>query len=592
MDRTALKIDELRVFVNETEKEPPPVFVGREDLLTDIEVKATTGWEKHGRGLAGNTIVVQGAPGAGKSSLLVELEKRNNGEGERTRRWRDGQRRVLRLAVNQVEAPRETFFELVRLVSPEEGETFLANKTTSWDIAAKIGLELVNVEGRKGGQTEPSIILTAFQRWLVSEKKRLRGPIIIAVDEAQNITLDKTLHGSRFLRDIHENISTLPLSLVLAGLGDTETRVNDAGVTRLDRVYSLGRFTRAESVDLMQRWCAHFGLAVGSQRPRLAMYCQLADDWPRHLHCAQKALGQAVLEHQGRHPDFDGRLDHLREPDWVQISARFARYRAEYYRGRQSGEMKDRKALTIDVMRSLTLDTTKEDVLGTIRCHLGDFDEPARSQQARAFRDHLVHQGALQENPDTDIVSCPIPSFRTWLVELDRPRQTMDSYSVRLGGTLFRSGRFRDLDTARCWALDLMDTLDDSRDVALWHGPLAVEILRAAAPDRTDGLHPQALPLAVAISARVDATCAVHRRDLVADIDDLLTAVDAEPAERVAAYADRVVAWEREIVRQRVTLEAKRELARTIVARPPAASSRVAFTRTCSCTRSGTIAVV
>ncbi|MCY4303566.1 MAG: hypothetical protein OXC62_02070 [Aestuariivita sp.] len=43
-------------------------------------------------------------------------------------------------------------------------------------------------------------------------------------------------------------------------------------------------------IDLsVRRWCGHFGIKVDVQQHCLAAYCQLADDGPRYLYCAQKA---------------------------------------------------------------------------------------------------------------------------------------------------------------------------------------------------------------------------------------------------------------------------------------------------------------
>ncbi len=57
----------------------PPVFVGREGILYDLEAASRRSWKGAGSlvyGNPGETCVVQGAPGAGKSSIIVELTNR------------------------------------------------------------------------------------------------------------------------------------------------------------------------------------------------------------------------------------------------------------------------------------------------------------------------------------------------------------------------------------------------------------------------------------------------------------------------------------------------------------------------------------
>ncbi|MCY4228028.1 MAG: hypothetical protein OXF20_10140, partial [Gammaproteobacteria bacterium] len=66
---------ELETFLRQTEGSPPPVFIGREGVLEDIALAAEQVWKDTGSGMRGMekaTRIVQGAPGAGKSSILNE----------------------------------------------------------------------------------------------------------------------------------------------------------------------------------------------------------------------------------------------------------------------------------------------------------------------------------------------------------------------------------------------------------------------------------------------------------------------------------------------------------------------------------------
>jgi len=64
--------DALVTFVRRGEKSAPPVFMGRQAILDDIVQRADVGWQKNQLGVPGNTLVIQGAPGAGKSSIVAE----------------------------------------------------------------------------------------------------------------------------------------------------------------------------------------------------------------------------------------------------------------------------------------------------------------------------------------------------------------------------------------------------------------------------------------------------------------------------------------------------------------------------------------
>ena len=73
------KRSELQHFVDDGEKDHPPVFAGRQDILKSVLTKATrTSARKCG--IPGNTKIITGAPGAGKSSVLSEINQRSSDE--------------------------------------------------------------------------------------------------------------------------------------------------------------------------------------------------------------------------------------------------------------------------------------------------------------------------------------------------------------------------------------------------------------------------------------------------------------------------------------------------------------------------------
>ena len=65
----------LRAFALEDDRLPPPAFVGRQDIIADIE-HAVALAAAGGDAVRGRTRLVFGAPGAGKTALLSELARR------------------------------------------------------------------------------------------------------------------------------------------------------------------------------------------------------------------------------------------------------------------------------------------------------------------------------------------------------------------------------------------------------------------------------------------------------------------------------------------------------------------------------------
>ena len=477
-----LNIDELARFVSKGEKAPPPVFIGRENILTDIEKAAALRFkDNNADGAPGNTRVVQGAPGAGKSSLIFEIKRNLNWQNN----LKDAENlripQVVELEVAEVVDGTTMLRKLAEAVDVTKANDISKRTTRVNQIEGSVGIFGLGAKAGASKSTEDgesSALMSVFKEWLKEiEKEELDTPIIIAIDEAQNLPTGLERPSNLFLQSVHNNRSRLPISLLLAGLGDTENTVNKFGLTHGLTVHSLGRFARAESIELIQKWCAHFGIAIGSQMHRLKAYCQLADDWPRHLHCAHQALGKVVLNLHRRQPDFNGSLDLLRDQDWLQVTSQFAQHRAEYYRGRTNQDMSGRGTLISSLMKELDNHTTMEEILDKMVIETASSPRPLNSVAATELFNHLVHQGALQEIEPNGPVICPIPSFRTWLIESRQYFTNAPIYSLRYGDDVYNEEPFDNLKDAHNWAIKQSGALGKDREISLWQGPLKVEIL-------------------------------------------------------------------------------------------------------------------
>ncbi len=472
-----LRKDALSEFAADDEKSAPPVFIGREKILSDLQKCAELGWKKDRKGSPGSTRIIQGAPGAGKSSIVAELKKRCNKTDHEVRDWEIGEPRVLELDPIDIIDLDLALSELARLVSPKDAKKLVVRTTDTSGLEAGADLKIAGAKKHQSQTSEraTSAAMTTFKNWLRDHNIILRGPIIIVIDEAQTLPAVDATSGSQFLLSIHKNTHQLPISVVLAGLSDTQARAGDMGLNRSLRVHSIGRFTPEESTELMQKWCTHFDLHMGSQQQRLQAYCQLADDWPRHLHCAQKALAQVIVDRSNSSSDFTGELDALTEPEWSRVTMQFAQYRLEYYRDRMSSEMKTYKPLITSVMRSLHNESSRTDVLDVLAGDSKNKDFPNYTKETTDFFNHLIHQGALQEEGD-GIVSCPIPSFRTWLIESGPLKSKI--FTLRYGVDIYQQGEFDCLSDARDWAVKQLYHLKTDRTISLWQGAIAVDILR------------------------------------------------------------------------------------------------------------------
>ena len=93
-----------------------------------------------------------------------------------------------------------------------------------------------------------------------------------------------------------------------------------------------------------------------------------------------------------------------------------------------SGVMRESVGLVHAIMSNLDRPHMgRGDILDVIDAHV---DTRSRrwslpeGMTARGFLDHLIHRGALQETDD--IHSCPIPSFRAFLIEKGQDSRGLD----------------------------------------------------------------------------------------------------------------------------------------------------------------------
>ncbi|MCY4242816.1 MAG: ATP-binding protein [Rhodobacter sp.] len=414
---TAFQRDALQDFVDDGAKDHPPVFVGREDLLGEILTKARRSLERVRSGQPpppGNAIIIQGAPGAGKSSVLRELATQNV------------QPHVPKtLEISSVELC-DQFGDVLRAIGALGTTPKSQLKKLAQTATRTLGnLALLDV---LGGADLSRNLAALFQSHNIETIGSLHqafpashwdSPVIVAVDEAQNLAPRRDSTAARFLQAIHEARTKLPLTLVCAGLGDTQSRLRDLGLTHGIRAHALGCLTRTESTTLLERFCAHFGMTMERCRGRALAVVHTTDGWPRHVHWAQQALAEAALE-----PDVNGDLDRI--TDWDRVQARSDELRHGYYATQFSQDMAVSRKLVGRVMFELgkARMAGQHKTIGQVIDLVDAYADSGASREWRlpkgldseSYVTHLIHCGALQDNPDTDSLTCPIPSFQRYII--------------------------------------------------------------------------------------------------------------------------------------------------------------------------------
>ncbi len=217
----------------------------------------------------------------------------------------------------------------------------------------------------------------------------------------------------------------MPLTIVFAGLGDTDNRVDEMGITNGVFPHTIGPLRPQELEQVVDGFCTYFGIQIGKQYERLHSFFDSTECWPRHICWAQKALSESLLPR-----DVNGQLDKI--SDWSAAEKRRDQYRIGYYENRNSEDMRRSKKLVAAVLQIVESHHAAHmpfdladigNLIDDFLVNPGHSDRGWRVPEKFGAGDgavdryiaHLVHQGALAKDVSDTAYRCPIPSFQSSL---------------------------------------------------------------------------------------------------------------------------------------------------------------------------------
>ena len=438
---TGPDIEGLRKFVTDTDRDTARLFVGRDDEIAKVEAVAAKALEMVtvDKGRASSmTLVFQGAPGAGKTSLLNHLMDREEAPyvavdlrppDLRTRR---SVAAAVAEALNRrsgkvFDRPRARWFAAIAarfFGRRQDGAARTSISRTEGGIDAGFG----GLRHSRETITEiPEASLDTLARKFPAE--RWKCPLVLLIDEAQG--LEKERHGD-VVFELHHGKHGLPLVPVLAGLGNTADRLENLNLTRFSEghVLEMGALGMSDAAAAVRKFLARFRIDVPPERAAWwgAELARRSDGWPQHLHTALQGLADELLR-------VDADIMRVRE---AAVFANGRLRRIESYGRRQSPAMKDARSLVAELMARIPaggrdLGAVVDDI---VALHAAGGGKASSSLpdgfSAAGFRDHLVYRGALQQAGDhRELLACPIPSFRDWLIERGRDEQPAPSGGKR-----------------------------------------------------------------------------------------------------------------------------------------------------------------
>ena len=250
----------------------------------------------------------------------------------------------------------------------------------------------------------------------VLTRDKWKRPMVIGIDETQNLPDERNSVIGTLLRELHDNEFNLPITVVLAGLSDSKIRASEMGLTRFieGSVRSLSCFNESELAELKAGFCRHYEIELGRCENQFDLFLEATDGWPCHLQNGLQAFAEIYIEAGGD----------IEQVDFVDVDKRSKESRNRYYHSRMSNEMYTSGILLASLMQQLTGEQNALEVRDIIKSTIKPPSEQVsigeglpNGMSVMDYYEHLIHQGALQQYDD-GVVNCPIPSFRRFLIEL------------------------------------------------------------------------------------------------------------------------------------------------------------------------------
>ena len=322
-------------------------------------------------------MLIQGAPGAGKTALLEEMAL-----DAMEKRWA-----VVKINFDDLYNPVHMAQTL--------GKPYISRKQT----ATKVDSKLLSIERIKevAGDSSVSHVL---------ERMESEQGVLLILDEAQYIgrffNTPNELAVASTLNKLHNGELSRPVILLAAGLGQTEEVFRLLGISRFKGgcFVELGALGKESERAVIQDWLVKEGEAKGDPAPWIDAIAQKTHGWPQHI----TAYGDAAAKQIQRD---DGEMT----PAGLEVVYQVGEGRREaYYKQRAKGISGKERCSLARLIKNVTpgKGLHREDIEATLSQDYGDSDK------AKSLFKKAVERGILHSQDE--LYSIPIPSMQNWLI--------------------------------------------------------------------------------------------------------------------------------------------------------------------------------
>ncbi len=359
-------------------------FHGRVKILDNFK-------ELLGRAKAGNSgtsILIQAAPGAGKTALLHECARL-----ARAQRWQ-----TAKIQLDALWDPTTLLQSLGRNKEAKQKEHGWNGKLEGGGALPGFG----SVKGSGGYESRKKPAL----RNTLEVLKDGEGALLLTLDEAQILakrTPSEQKHRVTIILDsIHNGGVERPVILIAAGLGATSAAFDSLGISRFDPgcQINLGPLSEGTRRAVIQDWLLEEGGAKGNPVPWIDAIAVETHGWPQHIMAyVWPALKQLELT--------EGELT----PEGLKTVLKEGRKgRIRFYEARAQNFPREQLHCIARVIAHAPSGTSiaKMDIIASLRL---DYDHDT----AEKIFTLALHKGILDMRDNRYVV--PIPSMHDWLVD-------------------------------------------------------------------------------------------------------------------------------------------------------------------------------
>ncbi len=306
-------LDEWLGRVDRAEVGREPFFCGRDEEYKIFQKAANSLKSGH---IGGGTMIFQGAPGAGKTALMMEcmeaVRLHSTPEdpwvavsiGPATLRSASG---VVMIMIEEANRERERLLEKFPKRIPGKfeklkvaGQKLLSELVKRGYTVGAGGLDVTMHGKPASAHNQEDILADLLFRDAAPLFKDIH--MVIFVDEAQNTPVSEST--TAVMDCLHRDAKGIPLVTAFFGLSDTKVVLRQCGLSRFarGRVATLDILSHEEAASALQSVFNAYGPEISAtfQTAWADELARLSQGWPQHVKCVSVAAASLIRDHEGR----------------------------------------------------------------------------------------------------------------------------------------------------------------------------------------------------------------------------------------------------------------------------------------------------